>query len=602
MEFDNIEDIEITGYSESLVDQFISMNDIDVDKALVGMPETLRSMFAELTFIGSAYLNPRIIKRFEDSMRPKWDFTTDANRFFYMNLVDMGKINNWKVSEYTVNAYMADDEDRMREYQKYGGYNWIKFVIKMAEENESVKNIDRYYNMVKNYSLVREYWRKGLKTATEQMVKWKDFKTFTPRNILMIITQSINKVYTSLANTEELRDLTSACDEFVVDKLQFPEKGENFAFPLMTQVFQGIRKGQFMAWGMLSNAGKSRFLIRLISNLAFVQNKKVLIISNEMTEEEMRACLITTAINSPDIQALHGVKMTLKQNNLQNGLYEVDKQYQDADGVVNGMVTHLTDENKVQIESTKEYEERVFKMSSQYRNVRKIAQWIDKQMSKHIYIVETGSDYSDNDLKQIIENTCLTENIEYVFYDTFKSDKDAMGDWAAMKKTATILSEIAKKKNLFIGANIQLTDDAALCKPLELTSNNIANSKQIKHVLDALCLFREIAPSDYKNYRYWKSINDNPANMELNTLSNDKRYYVCKIDKNRAGSKPDLLFSLNLDTNTWEEEGRVTLAQNVRKIKTETKQNEDGTTTETQHISWTPDGEDEEENTEQKDK
>ena len=97
MEFDNIEDIEIIGYNEETVDQFISMNEIDVDKSLVGMPERLRSMFTELTFIGSAYLNPKIIKRFEESMRPKWDFTTDANRFFYNTLVEMGKINNWKI-------------------------------------------------------------------------------------------------------------------------------------------------------------------------------------------------------------------------------------------------------------------------------------------------------------------------------------------------------------------------------------------------------------------------------------------------------------------------------------------------------------------------
>ena len=590
MEFDNIEDIELTGYTEDLVDQFISMNDIDVDKALIGMPETLRSMFAELTFIGSAYLNPKIIKRFEESMRPKWDFTTDANRFFYNNLVDMGRINNWKISEYTVNAYMADDADRMREYQKYGGYNWVKFVIKMAEENESVKNIDSFYNLVKNYSLLREYWRKGLKDITEQIVKWKSFKTFTPRNILMLITQSINKVYTTLANTEEMRDLTSACDDFVVEKLQFPEQGESFAFPLMTQVFQGIRKGQFMAWGMLSNAGKSRFLIRLISNLAFVQDKKVLIISNEMTEEEMRACLITTSINNPDIQALHGVKIELKQNNLQNGVYKADEEFKNADGVVNGAVVHFVDPNGEKLESSQEYEARVEKMSSQFRDTRKVAQWIDSKMSKHIFIIETGSDYSDNDLKQIIENTCLSEGIEYVFYDTFKSDKDAMGDWAAMKKTATILSEIAKKKNLFIGANIQLTDDAALCKPLELTSNNIANSKQIKHVLDALCLFREIPSADYKQYRYWKSINDNPADLELLPLENNKRYYVCKIDKNRAGSKPDLLFSLNLDTNIWTEEGRVNLKQNIQKGTSETtvKQNSDGTTIETTHSSWSP--------------
>ena len=591
MEFDNIEDIEIIGYNEETVDQFISMNEIDVDKSLVGMPERLRSMFTELTFIGSAYLNPKIIKRFEESMRPKWDFTTDANRFFYNTLVEMGKINNWKISEYTVNAYMADNAERMREYQKYGGYNWVKFVIKMAEENDSTKNIDNYYNSVKNYSLVREYWRMGLKSQAEKIVQWKSFKTMKPRDILMIMSQTVNKVYTQLANTEEMKDLTSCCDDFVVDKLQFPEQGLPFAFPLMTQVFQGIRKGQFMAWGMLSNAGKSRFLIRLISNLAFVQDKKVLIISNEMTEDEMRACLITTSINNPDIQKLHGIQMELRQNALQNGTYKVDPQFEGENGVINNEVTHIVNSDGEHVETAQEYEKRVETMSSQFRNVRKIAQWIDTKMSKHIYIIETGSDYSDNDLKQIIENTCLSEGIDYVFYDTFKSDKDAMGDWAAMKKTATILSEIAKKKNIFIGANIQLTDDAALCQPLELTSNNIANSKQIKHVLDALCLFREIAVSDYKNYKYWKSVNDHPAKEELHSLDNNTRYYVCRIDKNRAGSKPDLLFSLNLDTNVWTEEGRVNLAMNVdgKRKKQEIKQNEDGTRTETSVSSWEPD-------------
>lgn len=587
MEFDNIEDINLIGYNEETVDQFISMNEIDIDKSLIGMPEILRSMFSELTFIGSAYLNPKIIKRFEESMRPKWDFTSDANRFFYNTLIEIGKINNWKISEYTVNAYMIDNSERLKVYNKYGGYNWIRFVVKMAEENDSIKNIDSYYNSVKNYSLLREYWRMGLKDSVEKMVKWKSFKTMKPRDILMLMNQSINRVYTTLANTEEMKDLTSNCDDFVKEKLQFPEQGLSFAFPLMTQVFQGIRLGQFMAWGMLSNAGKSRFLIRLISNLAFVHNKKVLIISNEMTEDEMRACLITTSINNPDIQKLHGVKMELKQNALQNGKYLVDKEYANEEGVVNSEVTHIVDPSGKLLETAEEYEARVTKMSTQYKQVRQIAQWIDTKMSRHIYIVETGSDYSDSDLKQIIENTCLSEGIDYVFYDTFKSDKDAMGDWAAMKKTATILSEIAKKKNLFIGANIQLTDDAALCKPLELTSNNIANSKQIKHVLDALCLFREIPVADYKEYKYWKTINDNPTEMELLPLENNKRYYVCRIDKNRAGSKPDLLFSLNLDTNIWKEEGRVNLVRNIRGLSNRTvKHNNDGTTTETTVSTW----------------
>ena len=33
MEFDNIEDINLIGYNEETVDQFISMNEIDIDKS-----------------------------------------------------------------------------------------------------------------------------------------------------------------------------------------------------------------------------------------------------------------------------------------------------------------------------------------------------------------------------------------------------------------------------------------------------------------------------------------------------------------------------------------------------------------------------------------
>ena len=41
----------------------------------------------------------------------------------------------------------------------------------------------------------------------------------------------------------------------------------------------------------------------------------------------------------------------------------------------------------------------------------------------------------------------------------------------------------------------------------------------------------------------------------------DVRYYVCVVDKNRAGAKPTLLFRLNLAYNYWEELGYVRLKQ-----------------------------------------
>lgn len=327
MELEDVKDVEIVGYTEDSVDQFVTVNDISIDKSLREMPEYMRSMYTELVFIGVALNNPKLVKRYEETVKPKWDFTTDANRFFYTSLTELSKLNEGKISEFSVNSYMGDDNERLKLYQKFGGYNWIKFTKKMAEENEADKNVEGFYNLLKNYSLVREYWRMGLREKSEKIVKWKKFKNLKPKEILQYMNDQVNRIYTTLANVEEVKDLTSGCLDYLREKLSVPERGVPMAFPLMTEIFQGLRLGQFMAFGMLSNAGKSRFLIRLITNLAFVENKKVLIISNEMTEAEMRACLITTAINNPDIQAIHGIKFNINQNRLQNGIYKADKEY-----------------------------------------------------------------------------------------------------------------------------------------------------------------------------------------------------------------------------------------------------------------------------------
>ena len=67
------------------------------------------------------------------------------------------------------------------------------------------------------------------------------------------------------------------------------------------KVFKGLRKGETMCYAMPSNSGKSRFTINLAAYLSFVHHEKVLIISNEMSVEKMRLCMITTILNNPEI-------------------------------------------------------------------------------------------------------------------------------------------------------------------------------------------------------------------------------------------------------------------------------------------------------------
>ena len=49
-----------------------------------------------------------------------------------------------------------------------------------------------------------------------------------------------------------------------------------------------IRKGETMSYAMPSNSGKSRFTIDIATYIAYKHKKKVLIVSNEMSEEKMK--------------------------------------------------------------------------------------------------------------------------------------------------------------------------------------------------------------------------------------------------------------------------------------------------------------------------
>ena len=81
----------------------------------------------------------------------------------------------------------------------------------------------------------------------------------------------------------------------------------------------------------------------------------------------------------------------------------------------------------------------------------------------------------------------------------------------------------------------QLTDDTVFTNVFDLSSNNIANAKQIKHVVDYLLLGKKLYANEYGNYEYadvqvW-------GTPKILPLDPNKRYFVLMVDKNRGGSK-----------------------------------------------------------------
>ena len=309
-----------------------------------------------------------------------------------------------------------------------------------------------------------------------------------------------------------------------------------------------------MAFSMPSNSGKSRFTINLAAYTAFVNKKKVLIISNEMSEEKMKLCLITTIINNPEIQKLHGQKISKTEGELLEFKFRPDEKQNvevDQDGYV----------KKLEKESQTDFVKRLLKISTEFNMVIRATDWINKQMDNSIYFANI-TDHTNEELQKIIMNFYYKEKIEYVFYDTLKTDTANIGNGEEIKRTATILSNLAQNFNMFICSTLQLSETNTL--PINLDINDLAVSRTVKEVLDTLCLIKQIHNESLEDYEYSYNEVDTKFFDLKKYKDPDVRYYACVVDKNRAGAKPKVLFRLNLAYNIWEELGYLRLKQNKK--------------------------------------
>ncbi len=420
------------------------------------------------------------------------------------------------------------DEFYKSEYKLDETYTELRklFVIRKSYLDIPVKEIQPKIVEILDYELYDKMTVEDVKNTVEQVTATEKFK----RAVL----------------NQDLTDFLVKGDNVLTNGLELP-------FPILTSVFKGIRKGETSAFAMPSNSGKSRFIINLAANIALVHKKKVLIISNEMSEEKMKLCLITTIVNNPEIQKLHGQKLHVSENELLAFKFRpTDPNDQ----------TILKDENgyilKNEGESQAVFAKRLINISEEFVEVLKVTNWFNEKLKNSIYFIDI-TDHTNDELKKVIMNYYYKEKIEYVFYDTLKTDIDNIGNGEELKKTATILSNLAQNFDMYIGSTLQLAETST--DPINLSVNDMAVSRTVKEVLDTLCLFKQIHTENLGNYQY--SLNETDEEVyELEKFKDpDVRYYSCVVDKNRAGAKPKLLFRLNLAYNRWEELGYLRLKQ-----------------------------------------
>ena len=503
------------------------------------IPKKLSNIKLEHIFLGLLLTNPKSISRY---------FFLYEDCFFE----DPQILNLYKSVLFTEGgAYTPEIAKQGFSFSKdtEEAYN-LKYELKKLVQNENYDMEIVYRDLKKLFVLRKNYLSNPIKSIQDKIVDIINYELYDKMSV-----EEVESAVNQVTVTEKFKQ--SILNK---DLTKFLEEGENnlttgldLPFPILTKVFKGIRKGETMAYAMPSNSGKSRFAINLAAYTAFVHNKKVLVISNEMSEEKMKLCLITTIINNPEIQKLHGQVLHKSENEILDFKFKADNP-KEVEVDEQGFIVKQKDEKQ------KDFVKRLAKQSSEFVKTIKATDWVNKQINNSIYFINI-TDHTNDELKKVIINYYYKEKIEYVFYDTLKTDTDNIGNGEEIKKTATILSNLAQNFGIFICSSLQLAEKETL--PINLDVNDLAVSRTVKEVLDTLCLIKQINRDTYEEYEYsLKEVDTKYYNLEK-FEDPDVRYYSCIVDKNRAGPKPKLLFRLNLAYNSWEELGYLRLKQGI---------------------------------------
>ena len=498
-------------------------------------PEKLNGTQLEYDFIGILLSNPKLIM--------KYYFSKEICLF-----KDEQCLNIYKSILFNEGAKYASEKAKdgfnfSKDSEEV--YNLKAKLKKQAEEEQ--KNPEKTYVELRKIFILRksclETPERYIQDKIAEITDYQLYEKMSPEEVEDAIKQVnvTQKFKQSILSRNLVRFLESGENELA--------NGLDYPFPILTQVFKGIRKGETMAFAMPSNSGKSRLTIDIAAYTSLVHKKKVLVISNEMSEEKMKLCLITTILNNPEIQKIHGQKVEISETELLEFKFKPDNA-KDAVLDENGYI--LKEEKETQTQ----FVQRLSKISSQFNKVITAIEWASKQMNNSIYFINI-TDHTNDELQKVITNYYYKEKIEYVFYDTLKTDTANIGNPEEIKKTATILSNLAQNFDMFICSSLQLSENTTM--PINLNVNDLAVSKTVKEVLDTLCLFKQISRDDYDKYEYSKQEVDTKFFNLEKSKNPDVRYYACVIDKNRAGAKPKLVFKLNLAYNSWEELGYLKL-------------------------------------------
>lgn len=179
--------------------------------------DVISNITNELLFVGSIYKKPDLVIDYGYNTRSKYDFHDDATKFFYDNAEIIYQTRSQEFNRSIIGSYMAEDADRLSLYKKYGGWKTIENWMGLAVTD----NIQGYFDVLKKYSLLREYQRNGFDVS--KIMKHPKFEMLNAMDIYRLIRSKADRIHTVILTNEEAQILNSNIKTTILKCMETPD-------------------------------------------------------------------------------------------------------------------------------------------------------------------------------------------------------------------------------------------------------------------------------------------------------------------------------------------------------------------------------------------
>lgn len=498
----------------------------------------LTNVQSEILLCACFWKSPDNYLMYGSAINSQVDFSDAATRYYYDLFVDYYLTFSQTVAENKVNNFASQNIERFKLYRQFGGYKTIKEFMNMAD-NDDVKT---YYNTCKKYALLREFDSAGY--PVDKILSYKSFQQLNANDIYRIVRSKVDKISNKVQAIDEAILLNKDAGKYIDEYLKSPQMGDLTPWPSFNYLFKGLLPGLFINSFPVNN-GKSRFMVALCAYETLIMGKKYMMISNEMTEEQIRDCLLTLCISNKEYQDKHGIYMYKPEREITLGLYR--------DDATGEFMERKTNKNGEFTETQEEFVNRVYQNSTEYRNVKKVAEWMDSELEGKFWFYDISRCYDTEEVILQMKKAKIVYGCTGVCYDVLKSY--GIEEWSQLKLDATRISECASELGIVAFCSAQTTDASQNISVLDFSTNNVGASKGMAQVAQCMTMGRRLKKEEYHEYSM-VTYNDDWGEECESDLDVNKDYFATLCIKNRYGQRGRcILFEVDLDIDRWTEVG-----------------------------------------------